>query len=76
MSFRTYPDREQEMIFYSKVCGGSADFKFLGVHISEDLSWSLNTAHIIRKAQQRLFFLISPNRNKLPAVLLKLTTAP
>lgn len=51
MRFRTHPDREQEMIFYSKVCSGSADFKFLGVHISEDLRWSLNTAHIIKKAQ-------------------------
>uniref|UniRef100_A0A3Q3E360 Reverse transcriptase domain-containing protein n=1 Tax=Labrus bergylta TaxID=56723 RepID=A0A3Q3E360_9LABR len=32
-------------------------FKFLGVHISEDLTWSLNTSSAIKKALQRLFFL-------------------
>ena len=31
--------------------------KFLGVHISEDLSWSHNTASLTKKAQQRLYFL-------------------
>ncbi|KAL2103140.1 hypothetical protein ACEWY4_000008 [Coilia grayii] len=31
--------------------------KFLGVHISEDLSWSKNTASLTGKAQQRLYFL-------------------
>ena len=31
--------------------------KFLGIHISSDLSWSVNTSHLVRKAQQRLFFL-------------------
>lgn len=32
-----------------------AHFKFLGVHLSEDLSWRVDTTHIMRKAQQRLF---------------------
>ncbi|XP_058241457.1 uncharacterized protein LOC131358028 isoform X2 [Hemibagrus wyckioides] len=31
--------------------------KFLGVHLAEDLTWSLNTSSITRKAQQRLYFL-------------------
>lgn len=31
--------------------------KFLGVHISEDLSWTTNTASLAKKAQQRLYFL-------------------
>ena len=31
--------------------------KFLGVHISNDLSWSLHTETIAKKARQRLFFL-------------------
>lgn len=30
-------------------------FKFLGVHIAEYLTWSLNTSCIIKRAQQRLF---------------------
>ena len=33
------------------------NIKFLGVHIFSDLSWSLNTSHLVKKAQQRLFFL-------------------
>ncbi|KAM3873716.1 tripartite motif-containing protein 16-like [Diretmus argenteus] len=32
-------------------------FHFLGVHIQEDLSWRTNTTAIIKKAQQRLYFL-------------------
>ena len=32
-------------------------FRFLGVHIQEDLSWRTNTTAIIKKAQQRLYFL-------------------
>ncbi|KAK3530868.1 hypothetical protein QTP70_003634 [Hemibagrus guttatus] len=30
--------------------------KFLGVHLVEDLTWSLNTSSITKKAQQRLYF--------------------
>ncbi|XP_062405915.1 uncharacterized protein LOC134096181 [Sardina pilchardus] len=33
------------------------NFKFLGVYISEDLSWTFNTSSLIKKAHQRLFFL-------------------
>ncbi|XP_078260746.1 glutamate-rich protein 2 [Rhinoraja longicauda] len=32
-------------------------FKFLGVHISEDLTWTQHTDVIINKAHQRLYFL-------------------
>ncbi|KAI3370902.1 hypothetical protein L3Q82_007411 [Scortum barcoo] len=31
--------------------------EFLGIHITSDLTWSMNTAHLVKKAQQRLFFL-------------------
>ena len=31
--------------------------KFLGVHISDDLSWTTNTKSLAKKAQQRLYFL-------------------
>src|SRR4029434_7958431 len=34
-----------------------AGFKFQGVHISEDLSWTLNTSTLVNKVHQRLFFL-------------------
>ena len=32
-------------------------FKYLGVHISEDLKWAINTSNILKKAHQRLYFL-------------------
>ena len=32
-------------------------FKFLGTTISNDLKWSINVDIILKKAQQRLFFL-------------------
>ncbi|KAI5094887.1 protein GUCD1 [Silurus meridionalis] len=36
-----------------------SSFKFLGVHISEDLSWHQNTSALDWKARQRLYFLKS-----------------
>ncbi|KAI4891286.1 hypothetical protein NFI96_003881 [Prochilodus magdalenae] len=34
-------------------------FKFLGIHISSNLTWSLNSSVLVKKAQQRLYFLRS-----------------
>ncbi len=34
-----------------------SSFKFLGVHITEDLTWSAHTDSVLKKAHQRLFFL-------------------
>lgn len=31
-----------------------SNFKFLGIHISEDPTWSLNSSTLVKKAQQRL----------------------
>ena len=47
------------------------NFNFLGLHISEDLGGTVITTHIIKKAQQHLFFLRMLRRNKLPPHLLK-----
>ncbi|KAK1787467.1 hypothetical protein P4O66_002943 [Electrophorus voltai] len=33
------------------------NIKFLGVHIAENLTWTLNTSSITKTAQQRLYFL-------------------
>ena len=32
-------------------------FTFLGSYISQNLKWDINTSHLIKKAQQRLYFL-------------------
>ncbi|KAI4889745.1 hypothetical protein NFI96_003302 [Prochilodus magdalenae] len=33
-----------------------SNFKFLGTHISSDLTWSLNSSVLVKKAQQHLYF--------------------
>ena len=45
-------------------------FKFLGVHISADLTWSTNISHQVGKAQQRLYFLRKLRQAQLPQRLL------
>ncbi len=44
--------------------------KFLGVHITEDLTWTTNTMSISKKAQQRLHFLCQLKRASLPPPIL------
>ncbi len=44
--------------------------KFLGVHITEDLTWTTNTMSISKKAQQRLHFLRQLKRASLPPPIL------
>ncbi|KAK3564937.1 hypothetical protein QTP86_031065 [Hemibagrus guttatus] len=44
--------------------------KFLGVHLAEDLTWSLNTSSITKKAQQRLYFLQRLRKAHLPPPIL------
>ena len=46
------------------------NIKFLGIHISSNLTWSLNTSHLVKKAQQRLFFLRKLKRAGLSSRLL------
>jgi len=46
-------------------------FKFLGVHISEDLTWTINTSSLIKKAQQRLYFLRKLKKAHLSPLILK-----
>ncbi|KAK0147579.1 hypothetical protein N1851_012946 [Merluccius polli] len=44
--------------------------KLLGVHLTEDLSWSCNTASLARKAQQRLYFLRRLRRARAPVPIM------
>ncbi|KAL0148027.1 hypothetical protein M9458_056642 [Cirrhinus mrigala] len=44
--------------------------KFLGVHITEDLSWTNNTTALAKKSQQRLYFLRKPRRARAPAPIM------
>ncbi len=44
--------------------------KFLGVHITEDLSWTNNNAALAKKAQQRLYFLRKLRRARAPTPIM------
>ncbi len=45
-------------------------FRFLGINITEDLSWNTNTSAAVKKAQQRLYFLRTLRKNHLQEQLL------
>lgn len=45
-------------------------FRFLGMNIAEDLSWTTNTSAVVKKAQQRLYFLRTLRKNHLQEQLL------
>ena len=47
-----------------------ADFCFLGVDMEESLSWSMNTSELLKKAQQRQYFLRILRRNNITQRLL------
>ncbi|KAI5614034.1 gastrula zinc finger protein XlCGF28.1-like [Silurus asotus] len=44
--------------------------KFLGVHLADNLTWSLNTSSITKKALQRLYFLRRLKKAHLPSPIL------
>ncbi|KAK1804857.1 hypothetical protein P4O66_019115, partial [Electrophorus voltai] len=46
------------------------NIKFLGVHIAENLTWTLNTSSITKRAQQRLYFLRKLREAHLPSHIL------
>ncbi|KAL0174486.1 hypothetical protein M9458_030454, partial [Cirrhinus mrigala] len=47
-----------------------SSIKFLGVHITEDLTWTTNTMSLSKKAQQHLHFLCRLKRASLPPPIL------
>ncbi|KAI5611082.1 gastrula zinc finger protein XlCGF28.1-like [Silurus asotus] len=46
--------------------------KFLGVHLADSLTWSLNTSSVTKKAQQRLYFLRRLRKAHLPPPILSM----
>ncbi|XP_037401999.1 uncharacterized protein LOC119265423 [Pygocentrus nattereri] len=50
--------------------GRVPSFRFLGTHISEDLSWTTNTMAVVKKVQQRIYFLRILRKNNLQEKML------
>ena len=47
-----------------------SDFRFLGIHIQQHLTWTINTKALMKKAQQRLYFLRILRKNNLLYIFL------
>lgn len=66
--------RQCNVLFYICIQGMAfkpvSNFVFLGMFISEDLSWTINTSSLIKKENQNLVFLRTLRKNKLSASIL------
>ena len=65
------PRREHTPIYIDGVAVERvSQFKFLGMHIDDDLKWTTHTTHVVKKAQQRLYCLRRLNKfNVSPRIL-------
>uniref|UniRef100_A0A3B3BP10 Reverse transcriptase domain-containing protein n=1 Tax=Oryzias melastigma TaxID=30732 RepID=A0A3B3BP10_ORYME len=70
VDFRKNADPHAPIHIKGKVVERVDSFKFLGVHISEDLSWTTACSKVVKKAHQRLFFLRTLRRNHLSSNIL------
>ena len=57
IDFRKEPNLKPPVHISGKPISITESFKFLGTFISNDLKWTINTTQIIKKANQRLYFL-------------------
>ncbi|MCP4487325.1 MAG: DUF1891 domain-containing protein [Gammaproteobacteria bacterium] len=70
LDFRRNRDDPAPLYINGELVERVDSFKFLGVHISADLSWSNNTSALVKKAQQRLHFLRVLKKEHLDSSLL------
>ncbi|TKS65348.1 putative RNA-directed DNA polymerase from transposon BS [Collichthys lucidus] len=71
VDFRRAPSQHHPLTINGAAVERVSSTRFLGVLITEDLSWSSNTASLTRKAQQRLYFLRRLRRARAPVPILK-----
>ncbi len=57
MDFRRRAPPLQPLIIKGIEVERTVSYTFLGLHISDDLSWAKNTAATVKRAQQRLYFI-------------------
>ncbi len=70
MDFRRNPVDQPPLTIDTSTVERVSSTKYLGVHITEDLTWTTNTKSISKKAQQRLHFLRRLKRASLPPPIL------
>ncbi len=71
MDFRRIPPALPPLTIMNSTVTAVESFRFLGTTISQDLKWDNHIDSIVRKAQQRLYFLRQLRKFNLPQELLK-----
>ena len=70
VDFQRAPTHHPPLIINGDAVERVNSTNFLGVHLTEDLSWSSNTASLARKVQQRLYFLRRLKRARAPVPIM------
>ncbi len=71
VDFRRNPPALPPLTIMNSTVTAVESFRFLGTTISQDLKWEIHIDSIVRKAQQRLYFLRQLRKFNLPQELLK-----
>ncbi len=71
MDFRRNPPALPPLTIMDSTVTAVESFRFLGTTISQDLKWDNHIDSIVKKAQQRLYFLCQLRKFNLPQELLK-----
>ena len=71
IDFRKHKNPMCQLLIDNTVVKQVESFKFLGSTISSDLSWGNNTASIVKKGQQRMYFLRQLKKFGISPIILK-----
>ncbi|KAL0195200.1 hypothetical protein M9458_008772, partial [Cirrhinus mrigala] len=70
VDFRRKPPALPPLTIMNSTVAAVDSFKFLGTNISQDLKWDIHIDSIVKKAQQRLYFLRQLKKFNLPQALM------
>ncbi|KAM9828326.1 uncharacterized protein LOC133150542 isoform X14 [Syngnathus typhle] len=70
VDFRKNQPHHAPLIINSSAVEVVSSTKFLGVHITDDLTWTGNTTTLVKRAQKRLYFLRRMRRAHLPPLII------
>ncbi|XP_061654562.1 uncharacterized protein LOC133489465 isoform X2 [Phyllopteryx taeniolatus] len=71
VDFRRYPSPQLPLTLSSCLVSTVETFEFLGITVSQDLKWAVNINPVLKKAQQRMYFLRLLKTHGLPQELLR-----
>ncbi|XP_061621118.1 GTP cyclohydrolase 1 isoform X2 [Phyllopteryx taeniolatus] len=57
VNFRRHPSPQLPLTLSSSLVSTVETFKFLGITVSQDLKWATNINSVLKKAQQRMYFM-------------------